>query len=160
MDLRGCLCMEMLAWMCLGRWGWIGLDCCVASIDLRHSLQEVGKVPFVELELESRSRALATDVYRVTARFPVEERFGLTREIRRSAISVGSNIAEGAGRSTDREFARFIDIAIGSLRELRFQLTVALDLRFESEESIAELIRNCDGLRGSMLRFKRTLFRR
>lgn len=115
-------------------------------------------MPFSELALESRCRGLATGVYRLTAGFPADERFGLTREIRRSAISVGSNLAEGAGRSTSKELARFIDIAVGSLRELRFQLTVARDLELSSGQSISSQIAVCDSLRAALISFKRTLF--
>jgi four helix bundle protein len=73
---------------------------------------------------------LAREIYRVSAAFPEGERFGLTAQIRRSAVSVASNIAEGAGRGGRVEYARHLRIARGSLMELDAQLWVARDLHF------------------------------
>jgi four helix bundle protein len=99
-----------------------------------------------ELQVERLARALAASVYRTTASFPVEERYGLTRELRRSAVSVGSNVAEGAGRRSEREFARFVDMALGSGRELRFQLLVAMDLQLGGNRECWKLIQEWDRL--------------
>ena len=68
---------------------------------------------------------LATDVYALTADFPHSEKFGLTMQMRRAAVSVPSNIAEGSGRSTDKSFHQFISVALGSLNELETQLVIA-----------------------------------
>jgi four helix bundle protein len=76
------------------------------------------------------ARDLAIAVYRLTATFPDDERYGLAAQMRRAAVSVGSNIAEGAGRYGDREFLRFVHIAYASASELAFQLTLAEDLGF------------------------------
>lgn len=78
---------------------------------------------------------LALLVYRETASFPKEELFGLTSQIRRAAVSVASNIAEGCGRSTDVDFTRFLDLANGSLRELQYQLSLAQRLGYLSPSS-------------------------
>ena len=78
-----------------------------------------------ELVVWHRSSDLAASVYRLTAGFPRSEVFGLTPQMRRSAISVASNIAEGAARSSEREFYRFLDIAMGSAGELQAQLDIA-----------------------------------
>jgi four helix bundle protein len=61
---------------------------------------------------------------------PVEEKYGLTSQIRRSAVSIESNLAEGAGRDSDKEMARFVDIAMGSSFELRCQILIARDLGY------------------------------
>jgi four helix bundle protein len=79
------------------------------------------------------ARTLVTDVYRLTQQFPKEETFGLTLQLRRAAISVPSNIAEGAARTGTREFAHFLSIAMGSLSELETQLLIASDLHYFTE---------------------------
>ena len=80
------------------------------------------------LKIWQRSHQLVLDVYRTTNRFPVDERFGLTSQIRRSAASIPSNIAEGSARGSDSDFARFMYIAMGSAAELDYQLLLAHDL--------------------------------
>jgi four helix bundle protein len=72
----------------------------------------------VDLRVWKESMELAVDVYRATATMPSEETYGLTRQIRRAVTSVPANIAEGAGRTSNRDFARFLAIARGSLSEL------------------------------------------
>ena len=68
---------------------------------------------------------VAEDVYRLSARFPPDERFGMTSQIRRSCLSIAANIAEGAGRGSDRDFRRFLHIAVGSLEEVLTYLEFA-----------------------------------
>lgn len=78
---------------------------------------------------------LALLVYHETARFPKEELFGLTSQVRRAAVSIASNIAEGCGRSSDVDFLRFLDMANGSLRELQYQVSLAKRLGYLPVES-------------------------
>jgi four helix bundle protein len=73
---------------------------------------------------------IAVDIYKASARFPGEERFGLTSQMRRSGVSVPSNVAEGAGRNTKKEFINFLHIAQGSLSELDTQLELSRRLEF------------------------------
>lgn len=80
-----------------------------------------------------KARALALDVYKATSTFPREEQFGLTSQIRRSAVSVPSNLVEGCARQSEKDFLRFVDIALGSARELEFQLDLAQQLGFLGE---------------------------
>ena len=81
-----------------------------------------------KLKVWERSHRLTLEVYRVTVAFPQSELYGLTSQIRRSAYSIPSNIAEGCGRNGDAELARFLDIAMGSANELDYHLLLAHDL--------------------------------
>jgi four helix bundle protein len=82
------------------------------------------------LQVTREARALAVSVYRLSARFPADERFGLTAQMRRAAVSIGSNIAEGCGRRGRKELLQFLYVASGSAGELAFQLTLAAELAF------------------------------
>ena len=81
------------------------------------------------------ARQLVGAVYRLTQAFPKEELFGLTSQMRRAAVSVPSNIAEGSARTGEREFAQFLNVARGSLSELETQLIIASDLGYISIEN-------------------------
>ena len=98
----------------------------------------------------AKAHALALDVYRVTASFPRVEALGLSSQIRRSAASAPSNIAEGCGRSGDAELARFCVIARGSATELEYQLLLAPDLQLLD-------LSLYDGLSGRTIEIKRML---
>jgi four helix bundle protein len=104
------------------------------------------------LEVAGFARALASTVYRATASFPADERFGLTAQMRRATISIGSNIAEGCGRSGDREFARFLHIALGSASELEFQALVAVDLNMLPPQSAPALLEEVSRLKRMLSR--------
>ncbi len=88
---------------------------------------------FRKLKVWEKSHALALSIYRVTETFPKSEVFGLTSQIRRCSISIPSNIAEGCGRSTNGDLLRFLDIAMGSAKELEYQLLLSHELGFTSE---------------------------
>ncbi len=77
-----------------------------------------------ELKIWNKAIDLTVDVYKATASFPSEERYGLTSQARRSAVSIPSNIAEGAGRNSNKEFSNFLGIANGSSYELQTQLVI------------------------------------
>ncbi len=88
--------------------------------------------------------ALAKDVYRFTESFPKTEVYGLTSQIRRAAVSVPSNIAEGAGRNGNREFLKFLYIARGSLSELETQILLAKDIGYTTDNT--KIIQDLDTL--------------
>lgn len=83
---------------------------------------------------------IAENVYRLSAQFPKEEKYGLTSQIRRSAVSVPSNIAEGAGRNTNGEFKNFLGIASGSSNELYTQLILSHRLEIVLEEQVQPIL--------------------
>ena len=83
-----------------------------------------------DLIVWQKSMLLCKKVYIVTKNFPKEELYGLTSQIRRCAISIPSNIAEGRGRSSDKEFIRFLQISLGSIYELQTQLELAFELNY------------------------------
>lgn len=85
---------------------------------------------FKDLRAWQEAHALVLDVYRMTRTFPKEELFGLTSQIRRAAVSVTSNIAEGFNRNSSREKVQFYSTAIGSLAEVQSQLEVARDIDY------------------------------
>ncbi len=85
-----------------------------------------------DLDVWKKSILLVTLIYDVTKGFPNEEMYGLTNQIRRSAVSVPSNIAEGSARQGDKEFAHFLYISLGSLSELETQLIIANNLNYLS----------------------------
>ncbi len=94
---------------------------------------------YKDLKIWERSVELATSIYQITTTFPPEEKFGLISQMRRASVSVPSNIAEGAGRSSDKEFKRFLDIAYGSLYELQTQLIISAKLKFVDQSTTSKI---------------------
>lgn len=95
-----------------------------------------------DLKVWQESMDLVTDIYELVQNFPAEEKYNLTSQIKRSAVSIPSNIAEGAGRKSNLEFIQFLNIASGSLSELETQLEIAIRLKFitENEELFKKII--------------------
>ena len=89
---------------------------------------------FQQLDVWKQAMDLVTEVYQATARFPKEEIYGLTSQLRRAAVSIPSNIVEGQGRRTTKEFLNHLSIARGSLMEVRTQLEIARRLNYMSME--------------------------
>ncbi len=94
---------------------------------------------FRNLIVWKRAVELATSVYRKTVNFPKNELYGLTSQIRRSAVSISSNIAEGAGRRSKKEFANFLGISYGSACELETQLLIARNLKYLTQTDFDSL---------------------
>ncbi len=93
-----------------------------------------------DLDVWKKSIDLAEDIYSLTAGFPRDEQYGLVAQIRRSAVSVPSNIAEGAARGTRKEFIQYLYISMGSLSEVETQLLIAHKLKFLNKISILDEI--------------------
>jgi four helix bundle protein len=87
-----------------------------------------------DLQVWKKAHDLALELYRVSQRFPREEIYGITGQLRRAAVSIGANLAEGCGRRTSTELARFVRIALGSASELDYQLLLSRDLGFMAAE--------------------------
>ena len=102
---------------------------------------------FKELRVWQQAMDLVDRCYETTDGFPHHERYGLTSQVRRSAVSVASNIAEGCGRGTPREFARFLQIAYGSACELETQLLISERLGLAGPDDVSPLSQDIDRLR-------------
>jgi len=99
-----------------------------------------------ELDVWKESVELATSIYNITGQFPKSEIYGLTAQMRRAAVSVPSNIAEGAARTSRREFVQFLRISGGSLSELDTQLVIASRLGYLSSEDCRALAVKMDSI--------------
>ena len=106
---------------------------------------------FTNLKVWQRSHALVLQIYELSRAFPPDERFGLTSQLRRAAASVPTNIAEGAKRQSERDFAHFLNIAEASLSETEYLLILARDLAYASPDhllpELEELAKMLNGLR-------------
>lgn len=109
------------------------------------------------LEVWQKAHHFVLALYPATAEYPHDERFGLASQTRRAATSMASNIAEGAGRDSDRDFARFVTIAIGSSNEVEYQLLLARDLGYLSSEAFDALSRSASGIRSMLNRLRQSL---
>ena len=112
-----------------------------------------------DLLVWQKGMALARDVYQLTRSFTSEEKFGLVSQMRRAAVSIPSNIAEGQARKSTGEFVQFISTAEGSLAELDTQVQLSVDLGFSDpthvarvSDAVTELKRMLNGLRRSLLK--------
>ena len=96
-----------------------------------------------KLDAWKYSMDLVERVYMITSKFPNSENYGLTSQIRRSAVSIPSNIAEGAARDSNKEYNRFLAISLGSLSELETQLLIAIRLKYiiETKDILEEIIK-------------------
>jgi four helix bundle protein len=110
-----------------------------------------------DLKIWQKSIVLVEACYRASANLPVEERFGLTSQIRRASTSVPANIAEGFGRWNSREFLRFLAIASGSLRELETHLVIACRLGYLNERANEPLFQSIDELAKMLFRMRESI---
>ncbi len=109
------------------------------------------------LKVWSTSIDLTAKVYLATNSFPKSELFGITSQINRCAVSIPSNIAEGAGRNSEKEFDHFLSIALGSSFELETQLIISKDLGFLNQESYAKLMEDLEPIQKMIYGLKKKL---
>lgn len=101
---------------------------------------------FEKLDVWQDSRCFVSEVYRVTRLFPKEERFGLIDQLRRAAVSIALNIAEGSDRKSDLEFKRYLRMSIGSCEEVVTGLYIAYDQSYIDDKNFEELYKNANFL--------------
>ncbi|MFK8057596.1 MAG: four helix bundle protein [Saprospiraceae bacterium] len=111
---------------------------------------------YEKLDVYNKALDLAEQVYKYTTSFPSEEKYGLKSQLRRAAVSIPSNIAEGCGRTSNRETAHFLSIALGSLFEVDTQLRLAARFNFGSSCHLSELL---IGLRKQLITFRKYLIK-
>ena len=112
---------------------------------------------FKELKVWQKSVELATDIYKVTNIYPSEEKFGLISQMRRCVVSIASNIAEGAGRKTRKDFSNFLSIAYGSCCELNTQLTISYNLDYITQDKLKEIEGCIEEIQKMIFSLKNTL---
>ncbi|WP_159948684.1 four helix bundle protein [Polaribacter septentrionalilitoris] len=115
---------------------------------------------YTDLDVWKYSRGLVKEVYLLTKKYPKEEMYGLTNKVRRCAVSVPSNIAEGIGRQSNKETIHFLFIAKGSLQEVETQLYLSFDLGYMSKEdlkNILEKVISCKKLLNGFINYYKKL---
>jgi len=112
---------------------------------------------FKNLEIWKRSRYFCSKIYAVTSNFPDNEKFGITNQLRRASVSIPSNIAEGSSRASNKDFSRFLEIAIGSAYEIETQLLISSDLNFLEFETLETLLNELEEIIKMISKFRSTL---
>ena len=112
---------------------------------------------FRQLQVWDKAHQLALAIYKITKEFPKEELYGLTSQIRRASMSIPTNIAEGCGKYTDADFARFLQIAMGSASETEYQLLLSHDLGFLNSEQYSVLNADITEVKRMLASLLRTL---
>lgn len=110
-----------------------------------------------DLKIWQKAIELVKQVYLVAQELPGDEKFGLVTQIKRSAISIPSNIAEGAGRNSKKEFKHFLGIANGSCYELQTQLVLSTELNLLSKEKVQPIIKHCIEIQKMNYSFQKSL---
>ena len=112
---------------------------------------------FHKLGIWQRSHQLTLDVYKASKSFPKDELFGLTSQIRRAASSIPTNIAEGCGRASNKDYAHFLQIAIGSASEVEYELLLAHDLEYINDEAFNKLTSETIAIRKMIIKYQSEL---
>jgi len=112
---------------------------------------------YKELKVWQKTRLLVKEIYLLTEKFPSNEKYSLASQMQRAAISVPANIAEGAGRSTNKDFLRFLDIALGSAFELETEIILAFDIGYIDEECFNKVCEQVQEIQKMIVVFKQKL---
>jgi four helix bundle protein len=112
---------------------------------------------FRKLNIWKDGIAVTKETYSMTRLFPKEERFGLSSQIRRCAVSIPSNIAEGTSRSTDKHFKQYLETALGSAFEWETQLIIAFEIEYISKETFEHLENKIQHIQNQIIRFMNSL---
>ncbi|MCO6161258.1 four helix bundle protein [Flavobacterium sp. NRK F7] len=112
---------------------------------------------YKDLEIWKLSRKFCVSIYEQTSNFPESEKFGLVSQLRRASVSVPSNISEGCSRNSNKDFSRFLEIAIGSCYEIETQLLIATDLDLINKETSITLLNELNKIIQMTSKFKSTL---
>ncbi len=112
---------------------------------------------FRDLEICKKSRKFCSKIYTITSRFPESEKFGMTNQLRRAAVSIPSNIAEGSSRKSNKDFSRFLQITLGSAYEIETQLLISYDLNFIDKEELDSLSKDLESIIKMTSKFNSTL---
>ena len=113
--------------------------------------------PHHNLEVWKRSLNFVTKTYKVTTKFPDDEKFGLVSQMRRAAVSIPSNIAEGAARNSKKEFINFLHIAQGSTAELETQILISRNLDFVSQNQADPLLKELEEISKMIIGLQKSL---
>ena len=112
---------------------------------------------FKELKIWQKGFDIAVSSYKLTSTFPKEEKYGLTSQVTRSAVSIPSNVAEGSSRSTNKDYYRFVEISLGSSFELETQLLIANAVNFGQKEVRDAILKDIDEEQKMLMSFMKTL---
>lgn len=112
---------------------------------------------FREMQIWQRAMKFVINIYTLTATFPKHELFGLTNQLRRAAISIALNIAEGAGCDSDVEFHRFLEISLRSTYEVMTGLEIAIGLKYCTAQQVSSLLKESDEIAAMIYSFMKTL---
>ncbi len=110
-----------------------------------------------EMKIWQKGRMLVKDIYQLSQKFPSDERFGLTAQVRRAAVSIPLNISEGAGRGTDKDFSHFLDMARGSVNEVETLIFLSNDLEYISIEEVNFLLGKTEEISKMIVAFQTKL---
>lgn len=112
---------------------------------------------FKKYDIWQLSHSLTLEVHKITSVFPKEELFGITSQIRRSAASIPTNISEGCGRNSDKEFNQFLNIALGSANETEYLLILSKDLNYINNEIFEKLEKEVNTIKSKIYKLKQVL---